>query len=78
MIACDVSVKPGARGGDWAARGAFADYGAPPRILHISKHCGYGNGNVHVAVDLACVQARAGYQVWFASGGRLRKIGGLP
>ena len=41
----------------------------PLRIIHISKHCGYGNGNVHVAVDLACVQAQAGYEVWFASSG---------
>jgi len=23
------------------------------RIVHLAKHCGYGNGNVHVAVDLA-------------------------
>ena len=39
------------------------------RVLHVAKHCGYGNGNVHVAVDLACVQAEAGYDVTFASGG---------
>jgi glycosyltransferase involved in cell wall biosynthesis len=46
--------------------------GAPPgrlRIVHIAKHCGYGNGSVHVAVDLACVQAHAGHDVVFASGG---------
>ena len=40
-----------------------------PRVIHILKHCGYANGNVHVAVDLACVQARAGYAVTFVSGG---------
>jgi glycosyltransferase involved in cell wall biosynthesis len=39
------------------------------RVIHIAKHCGYGNGNVHVAVDLACVQAQAGYEVTFVSGG---------
>lgn len=38
-------------------------------ILHLSKHCGYGNGSVHVAVDLACMQAQAGHDVLFASGG---------
>jgi len=41
----------------------------PLRILHVAKHCSYGNGNVHVAVDLACVQAEAGHEVLFASGG---------
>jgi glycosyltransferase involved in cell wall biosynthesis len=40
-----------------------------PRVIHILKHCGYGNGNVHVAVDLACVQARAGYDVTVISSG---------
>jgi glycosyltransferase involved in cell wall biosynthesis len=39
------------------------------RVIHIAKHCGYANGSVHVAVDLACVQAKAGYDVLFASGG---------
>ena len=38
-------------------------------IVHLSKHCGYGNGSVHVAVDLACMQALAGHDVIFASGG---------
>ena len=38
-------------------------------VTHILKHCGYANGNVHVAVDLACAQARAGYMVTFVSGG---------
>ncbi len=38
-------------------------------IVHLIKHCGYANGNVHVAVDLACVQARAGHQVTFISAG---------
>ena len=39
------------------------------RVVHLSKYCGYGNGNVHVAVDLACVQAKAGLDVAFISGG---------
>ena len=39
------------------------------RIVHLAKHCRHGNGNVHVAVDLACVQALAGRRVTFASGG---------
>ncbi|GBQ33087.1 glycosyltransferase family 4 protein [Gluconacetobacter sacchari] len=38
-------------------------------IIHLSKHCGRGNGNVHVAVDLACEQARAGHTVYFGSAG---------
>ena len=42
---------------------------ATRRIIHILKHCGYGGGNVHVAVDLACVQAEAGCEVVFVSGG---------
>jgi glycosyltransferase involved in cell wall biosynthesis len=41
----------------------------PMRVVHIIKHCGYGNGSVHVAVDLACVQAQAGYDVTFVSSG---------
>ena len=43
--------------------------GTPRHIIHLIKHCGYGNGNVHVAVDLACVQADAGYQVTVVSAG---------
>jgi len=43
--------------------------GDPLRVIHLIKHCGYGNGNVHVAVDLACVQADAGYQVTVVSAG---------
>ncbi len=39
------------------------------RIIHMAKHCSYGNGNVHVAVDLACVQSDAGCDVLFVSGG---------
>jgi glycosyltransferase involved in cell wall biosynthesis len=39
------------------------------RVIHIIKHCGYGNGSVHVAVDLACMQSRAGYEVTFVSAG---------
>jgi glycosyltransferase involved in cell wall biosynthesis len=42
---------------------------APLRVVHIIKHCGYANGSVHVAVDLACIQARAGYGVTFISCG---------
>jgi len=38
-------------------------------IVHLSKHCARGNGNVHVAVDLACEQARAGHDVYFGSAG---------
>ncbi len=38
-------------------------------IVHLIKHCGYANGNVHVAVDLACVQAKTGHQVTFISAG---------
>lgn len=38
-------------------------------IVHLIKHCGYANGNVHVAVDLACVQASAGHTVTFISAG---------
>jgi len=39
------------------------------RIVHIVKHCQHSNGNVHVAVDLACEQAKAGHKVTFVSGG---------
>ncbi len=39
------------------------------RVLHISNHCGKANGNVNVAVDLACTQARGGHEVAFASSG---------
>ncbi len=40
------------------------------RILHLLNHIdSVGNGIVHVAVDLACVQARAGHDVWVASKG---------
>ncbi len=42
---------------------------APLRIVHVIKHCGYANGNVHVAVDLACEQARKGCVVTFVSSG---------
>lgn len=46
---------------------AFYEY--RKTIIHLSKHCGRANGNVHVAVDLACEQARAGHSVYFCSGG---------
>jgi glycosyltransferase involved in cell wall biosynthesis len=39
------------------------------RILHLIKHCQHCNGNVNVAVDLACGQARKGHQVIYASAG---------
>ncbi len=39
------------------------------RIIHLCKHCVDGNGHVHVAVDLACLQADAGCEVFFISGG---------
>ena len=37
------------------------------KIIHVLKHAQSGNGSVHVAVDLACAQADAGHDVWFAS-----------
>lgn len=37
------------------------------RILHLIKHCQHCNGNVNVAVDLACGQARNGHHVVYAS-----------
>ena len=40
------------------------------RILHLLNHVDRtGNGIVNVAVDLACVQARAGHEVWVGSKG---------
>jgi glycosyltransferase involved in cell wall biosynthesis len=39
------------------------------RIMHLLKHGARGNGNVHVAVDLACVQADNGHDVAFVSSG---------
>ncbi|MDQ8155033.1 MAG: glycosyltransferase family 4 protein [Gemmatimonadota bacterium] len=40
------------------------------KLLHLLNHVDrVGNGIVHVAVDLACVQARAGHEVWVASKG---------
>ncbi|HEY0238233.1 MAG TPA: glycosyltransferase family 4 protein [Friedmanniella sp.] len=38
------------------------------KIVHLLKHGVQGNGHVHVAVDLACAQARAGHSVVFAAG----------
>lgn len=37
------------------------------KIVHLLKHGVRGNGHVHVAVDLACVQADAGHEVVFAT-----------
>jgi glycosyltransferase involved in cell wall biosynthesis len=39
------------------------------RIVHLAKHCENSNGNVHVAVDLACTQAKRGHLVTYASVG---------
>ena len=39
------------------------------KIMHLLKHSQRGNGNVHVAVDLACVQADNGHHVVFVSSG---------
>src|SRR5207244_577923 len=39
------------------------------RILHLINHCKYGNGSVHVAVDLACAQAKMGHTVMLAADG---------
>jgi glycosyltransferase involved in cell wall biosynthesis len=39
------------------------------RIMHLLKHGDRANGSVHVAVDLACVQADNGHQVVFVSSG---------
>jgi glycosyltransferase involved in cell wall biosynthesis len=45
------------------------------RIIHLVNNCDYGNGSVHVAVDLACLQARAGHAVMVASdGGSCREL----
>jgi glycosyltransferase involved in cell wall biosynthesis len=41
------------------------------RIIHLVNNCDYGNGSVHVAVDLACLQARRGDSVMVASAGGL-------
>jgi len=39
------------------------------RVIHIMNHCGFANGNVHAAVDLACAQAARGDTVCMAAGG---------
>ncbi|CAH0342893.1 glycosyltransferase [Rhizobium sp. CECT 9324] len=39
------------------------------RILHLANHCHHGHGNVHLAVDLACIQASSGDFVGYASDG---------
>jgi glycosyltransferase involved in cell wall biosynthesis len=44
------------------------------RILHLANHCDRG-GNVHIAVDLACMQALQGHDVTYASsGGRYQNL----
>ncbi|TQX86838.1 MULTISPECIES: glycosyltransferase [Rhizobium] len=39
------------------------------RVLHLANHCHHGHGNVHLAVDLACIQAASGDFVGYASHG---------
>ncbi|WP_062223039.1 glycosyltransferase family 4 protein [Aureimonas sp. D3] len=39
------------------------------RVLHLANHCRMGHGNVHLAVDLACVQAEKGDTVFYGSEG---------
>lgn len=39
------------------------------RIIHILNHTFTCNGNVNVAIDLACIQSRMGHQVLLISGG---------
>lgn len=39
------------------------------RVLHVSNHVIFANGNVHAAVDLACAQSAQGYEVHYASQG---------
>ena len=39
------------------------------RIMHVSNHCGKANGNVNVSVDEACIQAKNGHVVAYASCG---------
>lgn len=39
------------------------------RILHIANHAHNANGNVNVAIDLACAQVRAGHRVGYVSEG---------
>jgi glycosyltransferase involved in cell wall biosynthesis len=41
----------------------------PLSVMHIIKHCNYANGSVHVAVDLACEQAKRGGAITFVSSG---------
>lgn len=54
---------------EFPAKRASGRLGPAMRVVHIIKHCGYGNGSVHMAVDLACVQAAAGHDVTFVSAG---------
>jgi hypothetical protein len=39
------------------------------RIIHVLNHTFIHNGHVHVAIDLACVQAQMGHDVAIISGG---------
>jgi len=45
------------------------------KILHLVNHCRLGHGNVHAAVDLACIQAAKGDVVAYAGeGGELQDL----
>lgn len=52
-----------------SSAGPVSDTGTRMRLVHLIKHCGYANGSVHVAVDLACIQAQAGHEVTVISAG---------
>ncbi|MDC7692763.1 glycosyltransferase family 4 protein [Asticcacaulis sp. DXS10W] len=39
------------------------------KIVHVSNHVLFANGNVHAAVDLACAQSAAGHEVHYVSQG---------
>lgn len=41
----------------------------PISVLHLINHCRLGHGNVHAAVDLACVQVSNGDRVFYAGEG---------
>lgn len=52
-----------------SSAGPASGTGSRMRVVHLIKHCGYANGSVHVAVDLACIQAQAGNEVTVISSG---------
>ena len=70
-------VRHGGRSEYGAARDAFegqvksnadSSSSGSMRLIHLANHCEWG-GNVNLAVDLACIQARDGHDVVFASAG---------